>query len=162
FDVKLHRLLSRHAADLRSLPPDLRDGAETDERGRVRLTSELEASMIDAILEATAPLEDERRLATFLLQLTPAFAPRSHQPCEPTAATPRAISTAAQWPSASSTTTPTTSCRRSPAARATWPPACPTSVSCSTTTAAPTPQARPGECASCWGRTRGRHPSRRS
>ena len=79
FDVKLHRLLSRHAADLRSLPPDLRDGAETDERGRVRLTSELEASMIDAILEATAPLEDERRLATFLLQLTPAFAPRSHQ-----------------------------------------------------------------------------------
>jgi len=79
FDVKLHRLLSRHAADLRSLPPDLRDGAETDERGRVRLTPELEASMIDAILEATAPLEDERRLATFLLQLTPAFAPRSHQ-----------------------------------------------------------------------------------
>jgi uncharacterized protein YecE (DUF72 family) len=29
FDVKLHRLLSRHAADLRSLPPALREGATT-------------------------------------------------------------------------------------------------------------------------------------
>src|ERR671929_247998 len=36
FDVKLHRLLSRHAAGLDSLPPDLRDGVETNERGRVK------------------------------------------------------------------------------------------------------------------------------
>jgi uncharacterized protein YecE (DUF72 family) len=79
FDVKLHRLLSRHAADLRSLPPDLRDRAETDERGRVALTAELEAAMIDAILDAMAPLEEEGRLSTFLLQLSPAFAPRSHR-----------------------------------------------------------------------------------
>ena len=34
FDVKLHRLLSRHAAPLDSLPPDLRDGVEvTNARG---------------------------------------------------------------------------------------------------------------------------------
>src|ERR687890_2374623 len=32
FDVKLHRLLSRHAADLRSLPPDLREDASTNPR----------------------------------------------------------------------------------------------------------------------------------
>jgi uncharacterized protein YecE (DUF72 family) len=37
FDVKLHRLLSRHAA-LSSLPTDLRADAEVNERGRVALT----------------------------------------------------------------------------------------------------------------------------
>jgi len=79
FDVKLHRLLSRHAADLRSLPPPLRERAETGERGRVRLTPELEEAMIDAILEAMEPLERERRLSSFLLQLSPAFAPRTHR-----------------------------------------------------------------------------------
>src|SRR3954470_4544898 len=42
FDVKLHRLLSRHSAGLDSLPPDLRDDAVTNERGRVELTPELE------------------------------------------------------------------------------------------------------------------------
>src|SRR3954471_4472859 len=35
FDVKLHRLLSRHAADLKSLPAELRDRAAVRGRGRV-------------------------------------------------------------------------------------------------------------------------------
>jgi uncharacterized protein YecE (DUF72 family) len=35
FDVKLHRLLSRHAADLKSLPPELRDDTTANARGRV-------------------------------------------------------------------------------------------------------------------------------
>src|SRR3712207_2969845 len=47
FDVKLHQLLSRHSAKLESLPPALREQAETTERGRVRLTPELEAAMAD-------------------------------------------------------------------------------------------------------------------
>ena len=38
FDVKVHRLLSRHSAQLESLPPELRDEAETTGRGRVTLT----------------------------------------------------------------------------------------------------------------------------
>ena len=38
FDVKVHRALSRHAAPLDSLPPDLRDGVATTERGRIRLS----------------------------------------------------------------------------------------------------------------------------
>src|SRR6476620_10827625 len=42
FDVKLHRLLSRHSAGPESLPPDLRADAEVGERGRVVLTRELE------------------------------------------------------------------------------------------------------------------------
>ena len=79
FDVKLHRLLSRHSADLKSLPPDLRDGAETNDRGRVRLTPELEAAVAERILEAVAPLDRAGKLGAFLLQLTPAFAPDRHR-----------------------------------------------------------------------------------
>jgi uncharacterized protein YecE (DUF72 family) len=76
FDVKLHRLLSRHAADRRSLPPTLRDTAHTNARGRVELTPRLEAALADEIAAAVAPLGD--KLATFLLQLSPAFEPRAH------------------------------------------------------------------------------------
>jgi uncharacterized protein YecE (DUF72 family) len=79
FDVKLHRLLSRHAADLKSLPPDLRDEAQTNERGRVRLTPELEGALADRILEAVAPLDRAGKLGAFLLQLTPAFSPDRHR-----------------------------------------------------------------------------------
>src|SRR5947207_1080127 len=79
FDVKLHRLLSRHAAGLDSLPPELRDSAHTNERGRVALTAELEAALLDHTLKATGPLGDAGKLGTFLLQLTPAFAPHEHR-----------------------------------------------------------------------------------
>src|SRR5439155_23003638 len=75
FDYKLHRLLSRHAAALDSLPKDLRDGVEVNERGRVRLTPELEAEVARRILAATEPLAGAGKLGAFLLQLTPAFAP---------------------------------------------------------------------------------------
>ncbi|MBA2581047.1 MAG: DUF72 domain-containing protein [Thermoleophilaceae bacterium] len=78
FDVKLHRLLSRHAAQLDSLPPGLREGAVTNERGRVRLTAELERALLDEILEAVAPLDRAGKLGSFLLQLTPAFSPDRH------------------------------------------------------------------------------------
>jgi uncharacterized protein YecE (DUF72 family) len=79
FDVKLHRLLSRHSAALDSLPPALREGATTTARGRVRLDDRIEAAIADAVLEAVAPLIEARKLATFLLQLSPAFGPRDHE-----------------------------------------------------------------------------------
>jgi uncharacterized protein YecE (DUF72 family) len=78
FDVKLHRLLSRHAAPLDSLPPELRERARTAGGGRVRLDAELEAALADRVLEAMAPLADAGRLAAFLLQLSPAFSPHEH------------------------------------------------------------------------------------
>jgi uncharacterized protein YecE (DUF72 family) len=78
FDVKLHRLLSRHAARLDSLPPDLREGVSTTPRGRVNLTPELEAAMLERTLEAVEPLEEAGKLGAFLLQLTPAFSPDRH------------------------------------------------------------------------------------
>jgi uncharacterized protein YecE (DUF72 family) len=77
FDVKLHRLLSRHAAGPSSLPKELRSRARTNERGRVTLTKRLEAAVADATLEAVEPLGD--KLSTFLMQLTPAFGPRDHK-----------------------------------------------------------------------------------
>src|ERR687895_1880077 len=52
FDVKLHRLLSRHSAGLDSLPPDLRGEARTTARGRVELTSELESELLRETLRA--------------------------------------------------------------------------------------------------------------
>jgi uncharacterized protein YecE (DUF72 family) len=79
FDVKLHRLLSRHSAPLDSLPKELRDGARTGPRGRVLLDARLEAALAEAVLESVAPLAGAGRLATFLLQLSPAFSPHEHR-----------------------------------------------------------------------------------
>jgi uncharacterized protein YecE (DUF72 family) len=76
--VKLHRLLSRHSAQLESLPPDLREGARTTSRGRVELTPELEAAMAERLLESLAPLQDAGKLGALLLQLSPSFSPRRH------------------------------------------------------------------------------------
>jgi uncharacterized protein YecE (DUF72 family) len=78
FDVKLHRLLSRHAAPPNSLPTALRERAAAA-RGRVQLDARLEAALADALLEAVAPVADAGKLATFLLQLSPAFSPYEHR-----------------------------------------------------------------------------------
>jgi uncharacterized protein YecE (DUF72 family) len=79
FDVKLHRALSRHAAPLNSLPRDLRDQVETNERGRVVLRAELESELTRRLLEGVAPLEQAGKLGAFLLQLTPGFSPDRHK-----------------------------------------------------------------------------------
>ena len=79
FDVKVHRALSRHAARIDSLPPDLRDEVKTNERGRVLLTEELEDALARRLVEETAPLAEAGKLGAFLVQLTPAFAPGKHE-----------------------------------------------------------------------------------
>jgi uncharacterized protein YecE (DUF72 family) len=79
FDVKVHRALSRHSADLKSLPKDIRDEATTNERGRVILTPELEAKLARRLTEEIAPLKEAGKLGAFLVQLTPAFSPDRHQ-----------------------------------------------------------------------------------
>jgi uncharacterized protein YecE (DUF72 family) len=76
FDVKLHRLLSRHSAGLDSLPPSLRDRARTTPRGRVVLEEEVELALIEELLDAIEPLETAGKLGALLLQTTPAFKPR--------------------------------------------------------------------------------------
>ena len=79
FTIKLHRLLSRHTADVDSLPPDLRDGVQVDSRGRVTLDSKLEEVLADAVLQAVEPLREAGKLEGFLLQLSPSFSPRAHE-----------------------------------------------------------------------------------
>jgi uncharacterized protein YecE (DUF72 family) len=82
FDVKVHRLLSRHAAPLDSLPPDLRDAAEVNQRGRVRLTAELEEALATRLVEETAPFAEAGKLGSYLVQMTPAFSPGRHELAE--------------------------------------------------------------------------------
>ncbi len=79
FDVKAHRLLSRHSAPLESLPPELRDEARTTGRGRVQLTPELETALATRLVEETAPLAEAGKLGAYLVQLTPAFSPGRHR-----------------------------------------------------------------------------------
>jgi uncharacterized protein YecE (DUF72 family) len=79
FHVKLHRLLSRHAAGPDSLPPDMREGLKVNERGRVLLEPELERALVQRTVEALEPLERDGKLGAFLLQLTPAFSPSRHE-----------------------------------------------------------------------------------
>jgi uncharacterized protein YecE (DUF72 family) len=78
FDVKAHRLLSRHSAPLDSLPPELRDDAQTSGRGRVTLTPALESALARRMVEETAPLAESGKLGAYLVQLTPAFSPAKH------------------------------------------------------------------------------------
>ena len=78
FDVKVHRLLSRHSGGLDSLPPDMRDAATTTGRGRVELTPELERALARRLVEECSPLADAGKLGAFLVQLTPAFSPSRH------------------------------------------------------------------------------------
>jgi uncharacterized protein YecE (DUF72 family) len=75
FDVKLHQALSRHSAEVDSLPKALRDGVETTPRGRVRPNADLDKALAKAYKKAVKPLADAGKLSSFLLQLSPAFKP---------------------------------------------------------------------------------------
>ncbi len=79
FDVKVHRLLSRHSAACNSLPKDLREQARTTPRARVKLTKKLEAALAERLLEAVEPLVSADRFGAFLLQLSPGFSPQEHK-----------------------------------------------------------------------------------
>ena len=79
FDVKLHRSLSRHSAEVESLPKALRDAVDLTPRGRVRPSEKLDRKLAREYLKALAPLVDSGRLSSFLLQLSPAFKPGAHE-----------------------------------------------------------------------------------
>ncbi len=76
FDVKCHRLLSRHATKAEALPQDLRNDLEETDRGNVILTPALEEEVAGRFLEGLEPLERMGKLGALLLQMTPGFAPR--------------------------------------------------------------------------------------
>ena len=76
FDVKCHRLLSRHATKADALPSDLRQEAEVTDRGNIILTPELGHEVAARFLDELKPLEQAGKLGALLLQMTPGFAPR--------------------------------------------------------------------------------------
>ena len=79
FHIKLHRLLSRHSATLKSLPPALQRSVTADAKGKVELNPELEEALLEQIAIAVEPLRAANKFGAFLLQLSPAFSPRKHQ-----------------------------------------------------------------------------------
>jgi uncharacterized protein YecE (DUF72 family) len=78
FDVKLHKLLSRHTANVKSLPPALQKTAESDDKGRVKFTPKIEDPLIEEMIAAVEPMRETKKFGVFLLQLSPAFSPRRH------------------------------------------------------------------------------------
>jgi len=60
------------------LPPELRSRAET-EKGMIQLTQATERLIAKRLLELFEPLRDADKLRVFLLQMSPAFRPRTHK-----------------------------------------------------------------------------------
>jgi uncharacterized protein YecE (DUF72 family) len=77
FDVKLHKLLSRHSASPDLLPKDLRPLTVLN-KARVELTPKIESPVTRRLLEAIEPLREADKLGARLLQLSPAFGTRHH------------------------------------------------------------------------------------
>ncbi len=72
FHVKAFGLMTRHPVRLEQLPPDLREGVATDERGRVdRPPRELRAEVFARFLAALEPLRNAEKLGGILLQFPP-------------------------------------------------------------------------------------------
>lgn len=79
FDVKLHRLLSRHAAAVSSLPPALRQIADGKGNAKAVLNAALEEALLEEMIFSTEPLRVAGKFGSFLLQMSPAFSPRKHR-----------------------------------------------------------------------------------
>ncbi len=79
FDVKMHQLFSFHSTSAKMLPPDLQKRAETDAKGKVKSTAELQEALLKIFLRSMSIIRDAGKLGVLLLQLSPAFSPRKHQ-----------------------------------------------------------------------------------
>ncbi|MEY2539346.1 MAG: hypothetical protein QOG67_3086 [Verrucomicrobiota bacterium] len=79
FDVKLHQLLSRHSTPAKLLPPELQRAAQTDEKGRVKLSPEIEEAVTDRFLRSVNVLRSNGKLGALLLQLSPSFSPNKNR-----------------------------------------------------------------------------------
>jgi len=79
FDVKLHQLFSFHSTPAKLLPPELQRRVNTDAKGKVKSTPDLQETLLKTFLRAIRIIRDARKLGVLLLQLSPAFSPRKHQ-----------------------------------------------------------------------------------
>jgi uncharacterized protein YecE (DUF72 family) len=78
FDVKLHQLFSFHSTPAKLLPPDLQRRAETDAKGKVKSTPDLQEALLKIFRRPMSIIRDAGKLGVLLLQLSPAFSPRKH------------------------------------------------------------------------------------
>ena len=76
FDLKLHRLFSRHSTKPELLPPDLRK-LVTLQKGRVIPTPRLESALAKRFLREIEPLSENGKLGALLLQFSPSFRPKT-------------------------------------------------------------------------------------
>jgi uncharacterized protein YecE (DUF72 family) len=79
FDVKVHQLFSFHSTPAKLLPPDLQRRAETDAKGKVKSTPDLQEALLKTFLRPMSIIRDAGKLGVLLLQLSPAFSPRKHR-----------------------------------------------------------------------------------
>jgi len=80
FDVKLHRVLSRHSTPSMMLPAALRP--KEPHRGKVELTPALQKAVVRLFLRGIEPFAKCGKLGALLLQLSPSFSPRHHRLAE--------------------------------------------------------------------------------
>jgi uncharacterized protein YecE (DUF72 family) len=78
FDVKLPKVLSRHAMQAKFLPPDLRAKVPT-KGANVQLTGASEKAIAERLMRELKPLCESKKLGAFLLQLSPSFRPKGHE-----------------------------------------------------------------------------------
>ena len=79
FDIKLHQLFSFHSTPAKLLPTDLQSRAETDAKGKVKPTRDVQEALLKIFLGATAIFCSAGKMGVLLLQLSPAFSPRKHE-----------------------------------------------------------------------------------
>ena len=79
FDVKLHQLFSFHSTAAKLLPPELQRRVETDAKGKVKPTRDVQEALLKFFLRAAAIFRSAKKLGVLLLQLSPAFSPRKHE-----------------------------------------------------------------------------------
>jgi uncharacterized protein YecE (DUF72 family) len=77
FHIKAFGMMTRHPVKLEQLPPDLRDAAETDARGRVdRPSRELRTEVFRRFVEELQPLRETGKLGGILFQLPSYVVPK--------------------------------------------------------------------------------------
>jgi uncharacterized protein YecE (DUF72 family) len=78
FNVKAHKLLSRHSVSPKFLPAALRKLASA-RKDKVIPDARLEAAVARALVESVQPLCDAGKMGAILVQFSPAFRPRTNR-----------------------------------------------------------------------------------
>ena len=79
FNLKLHQLFSSHSTPAKFLPPDLQRRGDTDAKGKVKPTPEMQEALLKVFLRAMTIFRSAGKMGVLLLQLSPAFSPRKHE-----------------------------------------------------------------------------------